>query len=243
MSKIYDALENRDLGAGNVRVNASQTISENATPDIEMYGIEAEMNSLYYSIAAALPDRQHRSVLFVGARPKDGVSTVAKELARTVSSRLNKKVLLVDCQGNCEEFTYQNIDTSVRLEEVLENKTPLEKAICPVKGSSLSILPFFLWADSPHVQMALSEDGNAFWNSLKEQFDLMIVDYPQWMFANGSLMMPVVDGIVIVVEAEKTRWQVAMGLKEKIIADGGNILGLVYNKRRYYIPQFIYDRL
>ncbi len=52
-----------------------------------------------------------------------------------------------------------------------------------------------------------------------------------------------VDGVIIVVEAEKTRWQVALSLKEKIINNGGNILGLVFNKRQYYIPQFIYDRL
>jgi protein-tyrosine kinase len=243
MSKIYDALENRDLGTVNTGHASTQVMTGNGPPDIEVYGLDAEMHSLYHSITTALPAMNHRSVLFVGARPKEGVSTIAKELARTVTSQLNKRVLFVDCQGSCEEFTYQDIDPSVRLEDILEKKTPLEKAICPVKESTLSVLPFFLWADSPRVQISLNDNGNAFWESLKQQFDLVIVDYPQEMFVNGSMMIPAVDGIIIVVEAERTRWQAALGLKEKIVGDGGNILGLVFNKRRYYIPQFIYDRL
>jgi len=36
---------------------------------------------------------------------------------------------------------------------------------------------------------------------------------------------------------------VAENLKTKILNSGGNILGLVFNKRRYYIPGFLYKRL
>jgi len=52
-----------------------------------------------------------------------------------------------------------------------------------------------------------------------------------------------VDGVVLVVEAEKTRWQVVESLKEKIENSGGNILGMVFNKRRFYIPENIYRRM
>jgi Mrp family chromosome partitioning ATPase len=52
-----------------------------------------------------------------------------------------------------------------------------------------------------------------------------------------------VDGVVLVVEADKTRWPVAQSVKERIIQHGGNVLGMVLNKRRYYIPGFIYNRL
>jgi protein-tyrosine kinase len=32
-------------------------------------------------------------------------------------------------------------------------------------------------------------------------------------------------------------------VKEEIIQHGGNLLGVIFNKRRYYIPHFIYKRL
>jgi hypothetical protein len=34
-----------------------------------------------------------------------------------------------------------------------------------------------------------------------------------------------------------------LAVKEKIVKHGGNVLGIVFNKRRYYIPQFIYRHL
>lgn len=245
MSKIYDALENRDLNSGKAGTPLSQmpTMPRAGQTNIQLYGMEAEMNTLYQTITAALPDRNHRSVLLMGSRPKEGASTIAKELARTVASRLDKKVLLVDCEGNFDEFAYQGVDPSVKLEDILENKMPADKIICPVNGTNLCILPFFIWADSPRVQTSHDENGHQFWDALNQRFDLVIIDYPQEMFANGPVITSMVDGVIIVVEAEKTRWQVALSLKEKIINNGGNILGLVFNKRQYYIPQYIYDRL
>jgi len=52
-----------------------------------------------------------------------------------------------------------------------------------------------------------------------------------------------VDGIVLVVEAEKTRWPVVESVKERITRSGGKILGIVFNKRRYHIPKWIYKTL
>jgi protein-tyrosine kinase len=243
MSRIFDALENRDIDT-----KKTGTI-EQMLPQVEMAldypgGMEKEMNTLYQAITTALPDRQRRSVLFVGSRPNEGTSTIARELAKTASSQLGKRVLLIDCEGrSCEEFAYQAVDASVKLEDILENKTSVDKVLCSVNGSSLSILPFYRWADSPVVRTSYNENGHGFWSALNERFDLVIVDYPQEMLANGAVMTSKVDGVIIVIEAEKTRWQVASNLKERIIKSGGNILGVVFNKRRHYIPQFIYDRL
>ncbi len=52
-----------------------------------------------------------------------------------------------------------------------------------------------------------------------------------------------VDGVILVVEAEKTKWRTARHVREQIERVGGNILGIVFNKRRYYIPQSIYKYL
>jgi Mrp family chromosome partitioning ATPase len=52
-----------------------------------------------------------------------------------------------------------------------------------------------------------------------------------------------VDGVVLVLEAEKTRKPVAENLKNRILQNGGNILGMVFNNRRYHIPESVYKRL
>ena len=63
------------------------------------------------------------------------------------------------------------------------------------------------------------------------------------LFPDGPALVSQVDGVILVVEAEKTRWQVALSAKEKIIKSGGTILGTVFNKRKYYIPEYIYKYL
>jgi len=77
-----------------------------------------------------------------------------------------------------------------------------------------------------------------------ERFDLVLVDSPPLKSSpDGLAMAPKTTGIVLVVEAESTGWRVIQGTINKIKQVGGNILGVVLNKRRYYIPEFIYKRL
>jgi Mrp family chromosome partitioning ATPase len=49
-----------------------------------------------------------------------------------------------------------------------------------------------------------------------------------------------VDGVVLVVQAEKTRWQVAEQAKRILEESGARLLGAVINRRRYHIPQALY---
>ena len=56
-------------------------------------------------------------------------------------------------------------------------------------------------------------------------------------------MASMVDGTVLVVEAEKTRWPVAVNVKERIKQSGGKVLGIAFNKRQYYIPGWLYRRI
>ena len=51
------------------------------------------------------------------------------------------------------------------------------------------------------------------------------------------------DGVVIVIEAGKTREQVAVRAKKELEEAGGKVLGVVLNKRKFYIPEWIYKRL
>jgi len=83
-----------------------------------------------------------------------------------------------------------------------------------------------------------------FFEKLRQRFDLILIDSPPATTSPDGLdISPKVDGIVLVVEADKTRWPVAESVKERIKRSGGKILGIVLNKRRYYIPNFIYKRL
>jgi len=85
---------------------------------------------------------------------------------------------------------------------------------------------------------------NDFIEAVKEKFDCIIFDAPP---VNGSAEAKVlaskVDGVILVIESGKTRRQVAIRARKELEAAGGMFLGVILNKKKYYIPNWIYKRL
>jgi len=247
MSKIYDALEHARRGETiSVEPSSAPSVSlpVNRQPGTYEVDMESEMISLYQTITASLMDIEHPAVLFVGSRSNEGTSTIVRELARTVSLKMEKTVLLIDLDRSRPDLhVYTNLKPERNTEEVVKKEGSVENTLCRVEESSLYVMPLFQRTMiTPRTLDSVK--GGGFWEPLKERFDFIIVDSPPaTMFPDGPGLVSQVDGVVLVVEAEKTRWQVALSVKEKIIKSGGNLLGIVFNKRRHYIPAFIYKYL
>jgi hypothetical protein len=79
---------------------------------------------------------------------------------------------------------------------------------------------------------------------LGSTFRLVLLDLPSLKeSAEIRTVAPIVDGVVVVVEADKTTTRDLARLTEAIESAGGRILGHVLNKRRYPIPGFLYKHL
>ena len=79
---------------------------------------------------------------------------------------------------------------------------------------------------------------------LTEQFDLILVDAPSFGASSDAILLgKLVDGFVLVVEAGKTRHQAVRQYMAQIEAQQGRVFGVILNKRRLYIPGFIYRKL
>jgi Mrp family chromosome partitioning ATPase len=48
------------------------------------------------------------------------------------------------------------------------------------------------------------------------------------------------DGVVVVLECERTRWEVAQHFEARLTAASATLVGAVMNKRKYYIPKTLY---
>jgi Mrp family chromosome partitioning ATPase len=76
---------------------------------------------------------------------------------------------------------------------------------------------------------------------LRAKYGWVIVDGPPTtVYSDAGILAPLVDGVVLVVQAEKTRWQVAEQAKRILEESGARLLGAVINRRRYHIPQALY---
>lgn len=244
MSKIYEALEyarnKRMIPEKPIEVPLPKTYR---TPETDI-SLENEMLSLYQNISTLLPDVAHPVVMFIGSHSNEGTSTVARQLAKASSLRLGKAVLLIDLDRSRPEFqVFVDVAPECDLEDVIRTDKPVEKAFCQVEDSSLYVMPLFQQS-SLNPKTLDSAKNAAFWESLKDRFDMIILDTPPaTLFPDGLALVRQTDGVVLVVEAEKTRWPIASSVKEKIVKNGGNVLGIVFNKRRFYIPEWLYKRL
>jgi len=243
MTRIYQALEqaNRERSNLGAPVDAIVPMTEVAVPASP--DLDARMEGLYQAICSMLPSDRGRIVGFIAAHTGAGVSSVSAELARVAEKGHGASVLLVDTDlrngAICGRF---GLKPATGIQEAIANNRPVEEAIVQSGTSHL-----YLSALSAAGSGAINTDSRALhaaMDRLRDDFDLIIFDAPPALeTAAGLAISAFADGMVIVVEAEKTRWQVAESVRDAIEKQGGNVLGVVLNKRHYHIPDFIYKRL
>ena len=246
MSKIYVALQQayrqKRASSRSDEVIIPQNLAFNEKN--EKVEIEEEMLSLYKVIESMLPDVGNRVVQFIGSHAGEGTSTIVREFARVTAERVRRSVLLLDADRyQATQSQFFLVPSRYSWINVLQESGEVGSAIHRVGESDLSFSPACDYRDCTS-ELFNSPRFEGFWANLKAKFDLVLIDSPPLTVSPDALALASkVDGVVLVVEAEKTKWRTARYVREQIEMVGGKILGIVFNKRRYYIPQSIYKNL
>ena len=205
---------------------------------------EVELLGLAQNIAARLPSPDQNVIQFIGSREGEGTSTLIREFALTASRHSNKPVLLVeaDFARPCQNQAFA-IETKPPLDYVLKDGKALDGVISQVEKSNL-----FLATLSSKNQRSLTErsffNSTDMWKTAREQFSLILIDSSPVSVSTDSLAIcGSVNGVVLVLEAEKTRAAVVQNVKNQILMREGNLLGIVFTKRKFHIPKCIYQFL
>jgi Mrp family chromosome partitioning ATPase len=97
-------------------------------------------------------------------------------------------------------------------------------------------------ADQPYLlDLEIMRVGIA---ELRAHFDYLLIHTPPaGLYPDPLGVAPLVDGAILVIQANSTRRDVALQAKEQLVAAGGRILGAVLTDRTFPIPDAIYSRL
>jgi protein-tyrosine kinase len=77
-------------------------------------------------------------------------------------------------------------------------------------------------------------------NEYKCQFKMVIVDIPAPTDLNGSIYLASrLDAVLLVIEAELSDGRVALRTKQQLVDSSANLLGVVLNKRRKNMPNWL----
>jgi protein-tyrosine kinase len=241
MSNIYEALEQacrEKAESGASSQLALQTEVKNGI------SLNEEMVWLHHKVEHMLSNTSNKLIQFIGCRRGEGVSTIVREFARIAAERHGKSVLVLD---SAYKDPAQRINFNVTCEygwlDLIEKGELIDKAFFRFGESNLYFAPISVQASLVSPIKDISETI-AIWKKLRERFDLILIDSSSDANTFESIACSCnVDGVVLILEAEKTPRKVAENMKKKILANGGLILGVVLNKRRYHIPDFIYKRV
>ena len=162
-------------------------------------------------------------------------------MAYALSSESSANVLLVDGNFTSPKIhDLYNVSLDPGFSDLLSSRASVEEAVRSTEDERLAILPHGASAGS-FLDLYRSQAFEQQFTSLVGNFDYVIYDGHSILGrSDASMIARHFDGVVLVVECEKTRWEVAQMAKERISKAGGDILGVVMNKRKYYIPQALY---
>ena len=243
MSKIYEALQNvhrEKKGRGDFDRVATVPFAPRESDGL---GFEDEMLSLYKVVEALLPHHKSRIIQFIGAREGEGASTISREFAKASADLIGHSVLLIDADRlKHSQDRFFDTKGGIGWVDALRVGKDIENSFQRVGQSKLFVSR--CGNSSVSTPEIFNTSFDKMCEKLRADFDLVLIDSaPLALSPDGLAIASKVDGVVLVVEAEKSRWQTIRRLRDSISRVGGSILGVVLNKRRFYIPQSIYRYL
>ncbi|MFH0910749.1 MAG: CpsD/CapB family tyrosine-protein kinase [Planctomycetota bacterium] len=187
------------------------------------------------------PFEKCSTIAFVAPNVGDGATTVTVAMVWSLSQSLAVRVLVVD--GNYLHPRLHglfNLPNETGLRDLLADpQRPLDGVIQKDCGG-FDVLPAGR-GDAQNLKTLTSAVFGKILGRLKEKYDYILFDLPAVNeFPGIGNVAAQFDGVVLVVACEETRWEVAQNIKEKLSSAGANLLGVMLNKRKFYVPTWLY---
>jgi capsular exopolysaccharide synthesis family protein len=239
VSKIYDALkraerereiardrDGRDSRDARENGHAVETNGRNGHEDDDYRRLRASL-----LFAPAYSDV--RTIAVTATRHGEGATRVAVGLARALAGEGDTRVLLVEANLRTPSFAQKlPVAKAPGLNDFLAGEASAPALIAPVREWNLSAISAGYRSaviDCEAIASAVAE--------VMHQFDFVILDLPPvTRYADASILAPKVDGVILVVEADRTPVGDAETAKKSLDRVGARIFGVVLNRRRHYVP-------
>ncbi len=170
--------------------------------------------------------KTNRLIGIASVRGGEGTTTIAANLALSLSKFRDAKILLVD--ANLQNPSLHKIFKIPQSPGLVEGMEKGQYKIYPI-SRSLSLLP----AGKPSPDYIPPYETPAFQtelNNLKTQNTFILFDIPPLLQSgDGIRLIAALDTALLVAQNEKTTWDEILKIKDSILRSGTGILGAVTN--------------
>ncbi len=211
--------------------------------------VTREPQGVQFLLARVQSGRSKRAggaiVAFTSANPGEGVSHVVQFFAEKLASQMGKPTLVIDAERLRSLRVTDLVNMPAMQTKVGNLWSVPDEASCNGNGNGNGSGN---GAGKSRVDGKLeqleSETSLDLLQSLGAIFDYTLIDCPSISSSYETAMLaPNVDGVVLVVEADRTRRDQIFRAKQTIEMARGNLMGLVLNRRRHVVPEWFYRRL
>lgn len=183
-------------------------------------------------------------IAFASANPGEGTSTMALNFSLAFALNSLRRVVLVDGHiGSPALHAGFGVTRENGLMEVLRGERTLEEVLVKDPLSPLSFIPAGGAVDNP-TPLYESPAFVAVLRELRERFDVIMFDVgPILRYPDMVVLTSKMDGVILVLQAESTKWEVAQHAKSCLERANVPVLGAILNRKEYFIPNMIYRLL
>jgi len=183
------------------------------------------------------------AIALVSCRSGEGASTAAGLLARQSALQSGRRVLVVDANSRSpSQHVSFRTKLSPGLTDYTSNGRPALSCIQSTEIENLDLLS--AGGGKPELSANALNSIAAALPALKREYSHIIFDLPSVQEHSSAMQIAgLMDGVILVVEAESTRWEVANSAKEDLLQADSKLLGVILNKRKMHIPDWLYKTL
>lgn len=195
--------------------------------------IDKDLTEYYISLATNIKflGSDVKKILFSSVFENEGKSTVAINVAKVLAEQ-GAKVLLLDSDTRkssiANRFRFQG-----KLEGItsyLSGIVDIENVLYATDVNNLTILPAGQVPPNP-TALLQNKNFNIMLSALEQYYDYIIVDTPPiGAVIDATIVAKNCDGIILVIEADRTKRKEIIKAKEQLENSGSKFLGVVLNK-------------
>ena len=255
MSKMFDALKKAEgerrkevshsqqpvsVGKQTVRIQRKPIrVSTSSLSSAFLRQLGVLRNSLEETFSA----HEKRSILFTSTTSGEGTTTIATNFARFLALQGTDRVLLCEMNARKPSFSTVFSVNGAGVTDYFTSHRDLSSMIRTPQDDQMDVLHVGS-QDADIIQVRLKQVMPRMLEEAFQVYDTIILDAPPVIASPETpAMSAFVDGVVLVVQAGKTKREVALRSLESIAKFNGNLLGVVLNRKKFYIPEFLYKRV
>jgi Mrp family chromosome partitioning ATPase len=197
--------------------------------------VAEEYRRLCTSLRTAVPSA--KSLMVLSCAEGEGTTTVAMNLARSFAENPRCRVLLVDANVRAPSLhRWFDLDLAPGLLECDGMDAPAYQATQAIPN--LYVLTAGVRGEHSLSWVEATASLGTIAKQIREEFDVAVWDSaPVTRYPDGILLARLVDGVLVVVQPDRTRVDALGFLRDELTRAGVTVLGAVLNRNGRFYPR------